>query len=240
MKKYQGFLLATTSGLAAAGSAQAADLPVKAAPAVAPALSWTGPYIGLHAGAAWQQAHMQLTGKYNYTARSESDSGFIGGGQIGYNWQKGNLVFGVEVDGSGLSGKPTAIDASSNPAKSFSSKISWLSTARVRAGLAVTDTMAYVTGGVAVGGVRSHFTDPGQTDITSYSNTRTRVGWAIGGGIEHMWNRNVTIALEGLFVDLGHHDWTFTNPSAGTGSKTTNFRANNQALIGRFKINYKW
>jgi outer membrane immunogenic protein len=65
------------------------------------------------------------------------------------------------------------------------------------------------------------------------SSNKTRVGWVVGGGVEHMWSRNWTIAMEGLFVDLGRA----SAPLTGT-SKTTRF--SNQAVIGRLKLNYKW
>ena len=60
--------------------------------------------------------------------------------------------------------------------------------------------MVYATGGVAFGGVKSqHVFD---ADTINSAN-KTRVGWVVGGGVEHMWTRNWTIAMEGLFVDLG-------------------------------------
>jgi opacity protein-like surface antigen len=60
------------------------------------------------------------------------------------------------------------------------------------------------------------------------------VGWAVGGGVEHMLNRNWTIGLEGLFVDLGRSNLTFGQ----SGNKTTRFQ--NTAVIGRLKLNYKF
>jgi opacity protein-like surface antigen len=57
------------------------------------------------------------------------------------------------------------------------------------------------------------------------------VGWTVGGGVEHMLNRNWTIGLEGLFVDLGRSTLNV---------KTSNLRFSNQAVIGRLKLNYKF
>ena len=232
--KSKGFLLATaaTGAAAFAPSAFAADMPLKAAPAyVPPAANWTGFYIGLHAGANWHQGHNSNVTGYGQAITTHS-TGFIGGGQIGYNWQRGNFVFGIEADGSWLSGK----GKSPGPAfasYSASNHVRWLATVRPRFGLAVGDTMAYVTAGVAFGGVKNSHTifneDPPK------SESKTRVGWTVGGGVEHMWTRNVTIALEGLFVDLGRSSVSdpFGNPF-----KTTRF--SNQIVIDRFKMNYKW
>jgi outer membrane immunogenic protein len=91
--------------------------------------------------------------------------------------------------------------------------------------------MAYVTGGLAIGNVRNvaNF-NPGFV----VSESKTRTGWTFGGGIEHMWTRNWTVALEGLYVDLGRK--AYTHPADAT--KTTRF--SHQAFIARLKANYKW
>jgi outer membrane immunogenic protein len=217
----KGFLIATSAGFAAAAAmpgAQAADMPIKAPRYIEPAASWAGWYIGVHAGAAWQQTTVD--------GKSFSKTAFIGGGQLGYNWQHGNFVFGLEGDISGLSGKNDLTIDGYNVARS---QIRWLSTVRGRFGLAVGDTMAYATAGVAFGGVKNSLFDG------TYSESKTRVGWAVGGGVEHMLNRNWTIGLEGLFVDLGRSHVNFN-----VEGKSGNFRFSNQAVIGRVKLNYKF
>ncbi len=235
MKK-KGFLLATSAGFAAAAvpGAQAADMPLKAPRMVEPAANWTGWYIGAHAGANWQRADSNTTiNSYGIGPFSTTGTGFIGGGQIGYNWQHGNFVFGLEGDGSWLSGKGTASTGTGSPPYSaVSNKISWLSTIRARFGLAVGDTMAYATAGFAFGGVKNSLVVGGSTPF--YSESKTRTGWVVGGGVEHMLNRHWTIGLEGLFVDLGRSTAVYPNDT----SKTTKF--SNQAVIGRVKLNYKF
>jgi outer membrane immunogenic protein len=229
----KGFLIATSAGFAAAAaampSAQAADMPIKAPRYVEPAASWAGWYIGVHAGAAWQNAQTDSSAfDFGYGSTSASKTGFIGGGQIGYNWQHGNFVFGLEGDISGLTGgKATAHLPDTYAA--LQSQIRWLSTVRSRFGLAVGDTMVYATAGVAIGGVKNSLVSAG---CCSYSDSKTKVGWTVGGGVEHMLNRNWTIGLEGLFVDLGKSN------VRSFGAKTTQFQ--NQAVIGRLKLNYKF
>jgi outer membrane immunogenic protein len=226
--RHKGFLLATAAGsvAAASGGAQAADLAYKAAVMPAPAASWEGWYIGLHAGAAWQQGH--ANGQPDYASLSQTTTtSFIGGGQIGHNWQHGNFVYGFEADISGLTGEGRVDNGSKGV---LAQKIKWLSTVRGRAGLAVGDTMAYVTGGIAFGGVSNTFNPGFAPGIKSES--KTRVGWTVGGGVEHMIDRNWTVGLEGLFVDLGRSTVTIAP------FKTTTF--SNQAVIGRLKVNYKF
>jgi outer membrane immunogenic protein len=228
----RGFLIATSAGFAAAAAmpgAQAADMPIKAPRYIEPSASWAGWYIGAHAGAAWQRtdANSAYQG-FAFDNNTFSNTGFIGGGQIGYNWQHGNFVFGLEGDISGLGGKNTG-QRQDSTGYQYQSRINWLSTVRGRFGLAVGDTMAYMTAGVAFGSVKNTV----NTDFGTYSSSKTRTGWTIGGGVEHMLSRNWTIGLEALFVDLGK-----SNGPVVDGDKTTRFQ--NQAVIGRLKLNYKF
>jgi outer membrane immunogenic protein len=238
----RGFLIATSAGFAAAAAipgAQAADMPIKAPRYIEPSASWAGWYIGAHAGAAWQKTDVtpKNAGVFDNDgyfipdpSASFSKTGFIGGGQIGYNWQHGNFVFGLEGDISGLSGRASADVTDGNGyGITYSSKIRWLSTVRGRFGLAVGDTMAYMTAGVAFGGVRNSVAFE---DGDTFSRSKTKTGWTVGGGVEHMISRNWTVGLEGLFVDLG-------NSSVDVGDDAR-YRFSNQAIIGRLKLNYKF
>lgn len=230
-KSQKGYLLATAGGVAvvaAAGGAQAADMPMKAPMLPAPAVSWAGWYIGLSAGANWQHATNTNNSDPYYGALNQAvttTSGFIGGGQIGYNWQDGNFVYGLEGDISGLTGRGKSVV---EDGKYFQNKIDWLSTVRARMGLAVGNTMVYTTGGLAIGGVDNKWTAYGG----SKSESKTQLGWTVGAGVEHMIGSNLTIGLEALFVDLGSSSVSLTN------GKTAHF--SNQAIIGRFKVNYKF
>src|SRR5271163_3508808 len=90
----------------------AADMPVKAPPpAPAPIFSWTGFYIGGNAGGAWERESNSLVITNNLFfapgaipgveasgSQTLHSSGFTGGGQIGYNYQSGNVVWGIELD----------------------------------------------------------------------------------------------------------------------------------------------
>src|ERR1700720_2030945 len=91
-------------GLSTVQLASAADMPVKAVAAPAPVFSWNGIYIGVHAGAGWGSKNFDfndLTPAAPFLWESSiSSNGFLGGGQVGYNWQNGWTVFGVEFDAS--------------------------------------------------------------------------------------------------------------------------------------------
>ncbi len=229
--KYKGFLLATAGGVALAPVAQAADLPIKAAQVLPPPLPmWQGAYVGIHLGAAWQDANNEYTqvNHGQYASVGTSNTSFIGGGQIGYNWQSGTWVYGVEADISGLSGSGGGSASARGTAYTADNKINWLSTFRGRIGYAPSNWMIYLTGGLAIGGVNNTWS----SRYAVKSESKTRVGWTIGGGLEYLVNPNWTVAVEGLYVDLGDSSTIVVGP------KTTRF--SNTAAIFRFKANYKW
>jgi outer membrane immunogenic protein len=248
----RGYLLATAGTItaaAAAGTAQAADmnLPLKApppAPVAAP--TWTGWYVGVHAGVNWQMSKAEYGNSGEGTRVGSlpagNTAGFIGGGQIGYNWQASPLwVLGIEATISGLTGEVTAQPEFNNTkGNGFSSKITWLATVRGRVGwLMDWDTMLYGTGGVAWGHVENSANPNGfasNSGFTTKSNSTTRTGWVAGAGIEHMFGgawQHWTLGLEVLYVDLGS-----STGNAAQGSKTTVFH--NRAAIGQLKLNYKF
>ena len=95
--------LALLASMALIGSAAAADMPAKMvtkAPIVAPPFSWTGFYVGGNAGYSWGRQCNSLTDPTGAILFGNSNcdrlNGFIGGGQLGYNWQYNQWVLGLE------------------------------------------------------------------------------------------------------------------------------------------------
>ena len=200
------------AALTAAGAiaAQAADLPTrKEAPApvfVPPPFTWTGFYIGLNAGGIFSSGSKNATlivpnsslwlSNYFPGGLGSGKTGFIGGGQAGYNWQTGAFVLGVvtDFDGTSLSSSRnfssapfTAAGLYNGDTLNVNSKVSldWLGTTRAKVGFVVTPDnrlMVYGTGGVAYGGGSSHFNvyDQRYNAYWSGSPSSTRVGWTIG------------------------------------------------------------
>ena len=133
-------------------AANAADLPRRhaAMPVKAPeyvaAFNWTGAYIGINGGGGWGRSNWSAIGTDFNT------SGGMVGGTIGYNWQTGPAVFGLEgdLDWSGVKG-----DTSCGVAGTCETRNDWLGTARGRIGYAFNRVMPYVTGGLAVGNIKA-------------------------------------------------------------------------------------
>ena len=267
MRKQVLFGLAAIGIAALSGPVVAADLPMKA-PSMAPvayAPSWAGFYIGGNIGVTRQEARWDdfdqgalVSGTegaggciFSCDSNVQNKTGFIGGGQIGYNLQSGSLVYGVEADISGLDGKMFT-DLSplrGNLDTSITQGIDWLATFRGRAGLAVDRTMIYITGGVAIGGVKNSVASVcagdalakgrcGSDDNIFLDSNDTRVGWTVGGGIEHMLTPNWTLRGEALFVDLGQTGVIQTINTANADAFSGRFA--NQVVIGRLGVNYKF
>jgi outer membrane immunogenic protein len=189
-------ILCALASLAIGGSALAADLPYKAPPKPR-VYDWTGFYIGAHAGYLWGRARVVENGVV--TDPNAPLNAFIGGGLVGANIQKDNLVFGVEGDigfthahGTGAAvALPNLYD------------INWTGHARGRIGYAVDSTLFFVAGGLAVADFK--FTEGGGGPILIVG--QKFVGASIGGGVEYGFSRNVVGRLEYLYDWFGEKSY---------------------------------
>jgi outer membrane immunogenic protein len=200
-------------------SASAADiqrrqaLPAKAPIYMAPPYNWTGFYVGINGGGAWGNSDFSApfpTGTFDL-------SGGLVGGTIGYNWQMGQLVFGVEgdIDWSNIRGSTACA------LTSCETKNDWLGTARGRLGYAFDRFLPYVTGGAAFGNIKTNIPGVGSTSDTN-------VGWTLGGGIEAAIAGPWTAKVEYLYVDLGR------------GGSTLGSDAKFNANVVRAGLNYRF
>lgn len=252
--KYTRISFAIVTSVAVLSAAQAADLPVKAVPIYTPAVTtWTGFYAGAHLGAVWHLNETSIFGSgendegawdasYNGSIGKAHGAGFIGGGQAGYNWQIGDTVLGLEATISGLTGKATARNDYANgvgAGNTIESKINWLATFRGRAGwLMHPDTLLYATGGLAVGGVKNVAAPSGLAfpGYDSASENKTKTGYVVGAGMEHRLNRDWSVAVEGLYVDLGSSSAPWVSNMLDNGI-VVHTRFKNSAVIGMLKVN---
>jgi outer membrane immunogenic protein len=210
----KGTLFKTTilAGMMATGLAQAADMaPVSKAapPVVAPTWRWTGLYIGGHVGAGWGTSEwgdlsIPQLGTIPGTFASYNVNGFLGGGQIGYNWQSGWMLLGIEADASGADIKGSGVCTENMCA----SKINALGTMTGRIGGTADRALLYLKGGAAWVHERQSLAFNDMNGPNTASSTRTHWGWTIGGGVEYAFTPNWSGRLEYNFMDLGtdrHH-----------------------------------
>jgi outer membrane immunogenic protein len=191
MKK---FLLAGVVIISASTAAMAADL---AAP-VPVVYDWTGFYLGLNAGAAWDNSSFEID---NGTVFSLDDDGaaFTGGVEAGYNWQMDSFVMGVETDFNYLGFHE---DRDFGGAASIDFKENWFGTLRGRLGFAADNLLFYGTGGLAYGNAKVEACN----GLVCDSESNVNWGWTVGGGAQYAFNQNWILGAEYLYVDLGSPD----------------------------------
>ncbi len=247
-----------------AGSAFAADLPSrKVAPAYiapAPVFTWTGFYLGLNAGYAWDStayATSMLPGSHlgalaNVLSVSASGTGagsrggFTGGAQAGFNYQMGMFVAGVETDiafvpkafslnGSGIltTGNPYLINHSINSGV--------FGTVRGRLGVAFDRALIYATGGLAyrTGNYSWNYFDT-LFAATGGASAGLKLGWTIGGGVEYAFAPNWTVKAEYLHSDFGTVDTTGIVVSTTGGVNVVSTSARHRSDLVRLGVNYKF
>jgi outer membrane immunogenic protein len=211
-------LIALSGAAAAADLSRPAPAPYyKAAPAVVQVYNWTGFYIGVSGGGAFGSSAWDRTGSRNI------DGGLVSG-TIGYNWQFGQTVAGLEGDmgWAGISGSTTT-----NCPLGCKTNDTWLSTVRGRLGYAADRFMPYVTAGGAFGDIR--------TSTPGFSSGENRVGWTVGGGLEAALTGHWTGKVEYLYVDLGSFNCGL-NCGAGLTTDNVSFHTN----VLRAGVNYKF
>jgi outer membrane immunogenic protein len=194
--------------VAIASQASAADMAVPAsapvytkAPEYSPATNWSGFYIGGHLGYDWGRTRVVDNGVL--TESSVPMSGVIGGGLVGYNWQMGSFVYGLEGDFgvSNLIGH--GVRAAPVPLAPNQYEVDVSGNIRGRVGFTVLpDTLLYAAGGLAL--ANFDFRENG----TPLGASNTLTGWTLGAGIDHAFTKNVIGRLEYLYADYGHKDFT--------------------------------
>jgi outer membrane immunogenic protein len=267
MRRFQCALLAAVAAIGFTSIASAADMPVKApvykaAPAIA-APNWAGWYVGANAGWVGSTSNTITntgtdTGAFGLGSSIGTEipaaidlgySGFIGGGQLGYNWQAGNWVYGLEADFDGASAKSSATipDApafglfapvTTNAAR----ELDWLGTFRGRIGITpAAPFLLYATGGLAVGkhqlgiGVVAPAALP-PANLFNQTST-TSAGWTIGAGAEWMFAPHWSLKAEYLYVDLGSISSTI-NYAYGANTSSLTATVRDTMNIVRGGINY--
>jgi outer membrane immunogenic protein len=215
--------LATATALIS-GPVLAADLrmPVKA-PVYAPApYNWTGFYIGIQGGGGFGDldwTYLSVPGGIPIGAADHRTRGGLVGGTVGFNWQAGSWVFGIEADyaWADISGSTPC----PNPDFSCQSRLDSFGTARGRVGMAMNQVLLYATGGAAFGDQNIRTVQllgvgvpPTGTPVNGSSNFA--VGWTAGGGLEWGFMGNWSAKVEALYFDLGTDNYTVDFPALQT------------------------
>jgi outer membrane immunogenic protein len=245
--KYKVALMAPL-GLVPFGAqpAAAADMPVKAPHVTSFDPSWSGFYAGVNLGVI--SDHSRQTefpgGGYCFfdntncaSTNSQTATGVLGGAQIGYNFQTGALVYGVEVDFDLSSARKTTTGASVLGLGNWTAQngVKEFGTARLRLGYAFDRALVYATGGLAYANMNNAFLASGNAGYSWSATTGWRAGLTVGGGVEYMVDPKWSIRGEALFYDLGRMDHF---PTEGAGRPLAPLTDHMTGAIARIGLNY--
>jgi opacity protein-like surface antigen len=238
------------AGGGAGGSSNPALVYKAAAPASQP-WTWSGYYLGAHAGYGW--ASDPFSNRIvNFVPLNGIDSrGFVGGFQAGANWQSGPIVGGLEIDLSGTDIKGSVSNSTSANGiidqGTQTDKLDWFGSARARLGYLVTpDVLLYGTGGP--GWARMVTDQEGVVTTVGFPPPTTTsavtpvwmFGWVAGAGVEaRLWNTNWLARLEYLHYDFGSGSSSQTIP-AGGGLVTTTTSGHQTNDVLRAGLSYKF
>jgi outer membrane immunogenic protein len=179
---------------------QAADAPrpYRVPPPPPPPLfyNWTGLYVGVHVGGGWSDLGGNLAG-----FGGNNGSGFIGGGQVGYNYQIGQWVWGLEVDVSGSGIKNTF-----GIPGLMTANINWdvLTTVTPRFGYAFDNWLVYGKAGGAWADISVSASSPFIVGGTMSAGGGTGSGWVVGIGAEYAFRNNWSAKVEYNHFDFGN------------------------------------
>ena len=215
------------------------------APVPAPECNWTGFYIGLNVGGQWGHSENKDLDDYNALDKpwGYDESGVVGGGQIGYNYQWNWLVLGVEGDVGYMNLDGNGTEPGSPGGDTFGKSDSdFYTTMRGRLGFAWGHWLFYGTGG-AIGVnyetkvIDDCATGPCGPGLIHASEQDFNWGWTAGGGIEYMLNCHWTVRAEYLRFELDDQDFSAQNNFA---NGPFGFHGTTEGNIMRAALNYKF
>lgn len=251
MKKSFVWALASAISIVGLGAASAADMAVKAPPiALPPPCVWCGFYAGLNAGGSWSNnaADYTFLGATPpiFASASPQQSSFIGGGQIGYNWQWNSFVLGIEGDIAWRDRTATAnllpfVPGDTIDQVNTTNRQGWIGTIRPKVGVAWGNVLLYATAGGAFGEVDHSYQEirvtTGQQRILADSTTKS--GWTAGAGFDWMFMPSWSVGVEYLHVDLGATTLAQgASVSGGLAFPASQTRFENKSDIVRAKVNW--
>lgn len=221
---------------------RAAEMPVKAPHPAQRLTTWNGLYAGVNLGYGLGRnptSYFSSTVGQTETFRV-SPGGVLGGGQVGYNWQFGRAVTGLETDVQATAMKDSAcvfscVHAFFNLSANVDQKVPWFGTTRARLGyVGDSGALFYVTGGVAYGERKTNINHIQGILTAAVSLDDTKAGWTVGGGIEMPVDNNWRVKAEYLYMDLGSQTIAFSVAPNADVVETSTFRES----VFRLGVNY--
>jgi outer membrane immunogenic protein len=236
-------VIASASAIALTQIASAADLPRKAPaytpPPLPPAFTWTGCYIGAHAGGGWGDKTISVPSLLPGVSATGHVDGFLGGGQAGCNLQfGGNWVIGIEGEGSAADIRGDLTRTILGITGTGSAKTNWIASATGRLGWAWDRWLIYGKGGAAWAHDEYSLVIP--VFLEQETANQTRTGWTVGGGVEWaVWN-NWSVKAEYDYYDFGTSSVTLDGTFAGAPIAVPGVEIRQRISVGKLGINYRF
>ena len=232
--------LAVAIAIGAPLTAYAADLPMAPPPPpmapafVPPPFTWAGIYVGGNIGWGWTNVNLTDTGPAPFgfgavfplgSTQSVSQNGFLGGAQVGVNWQFQQFVVGAEADFDATAIKNNQNNGGLGGFASYSDP--WVSTFAARFGWAADHTLFY---GKAGGAYMQEKFSGSFSDGSTVSGSFNRWGWMLGAGVEYAVTNNITLKAEYNYLNFGTQNQTLTPNATDLATGTFTFDSNNSKL----------
>ncbi len=192
-------------------------------PAPVAPYSWTGFYIGIHGGGAWfdkdwfypcTPTNLLIPLPCDLSQGGHTGASWLAGGQIGFNYQVGQWVWGMEAQFSATQIKGDNLDIAFPTQERLHSRTDFIGTVAARLGLAWDRVLLYAKGGFAWVHDDYWLTLAPQQILagsTFATADETRWGWMVGAGIEYAFAQNWSVKLEYNYLDLGTKRIAFTS-----------------------------
>ena len=237
-------------------------------PAKADGYDWTGFYAGVNSGVAVGDAKTDVTvpwagpsGYFFFTSarsinsigdRSIDDVGYTGGAQLGFDYQLGMLLAGLETDFQYFhlndSNRVNQVYPCCAPESYHIENelnTSWLYTLRAKLGVAWDRFLVFGSGGLAVTDLEEHFRFNDNSGFAREKGTlkTAKPGWAAGAGLEYALMDNVSVRAEYLHVEFGRESQrenTFHSLCCGPDPDRMKHSIDLQSEIGRIAVNYRF
>ena len=193
--------------------------------------AFDGLYVGAHTALGKHKVNRDCTIGFDNSANDTVTPvipNLSAGARLGYDYQYGSIVTGVVADWSWHGDRRNYYGGGSG----FHTKCDWVSTLRVRSGLAIGDYLAYATAGGALSRLNTLWWNVSDTGRGMYEYKKNQLGWVVGVGAEKNLLNGWSVGIECLYTQLGSRSKTISLSGA-------TFKHRDSMWSGTVSLNYR-
>jgi outer membrane immunogenic protein len=222
------------------------DAPMESVPACA-AAQFGGFSVGGYIGGAQSTSSVSDIDDWNTGATYEHEtSGFAGGVQVAYDFARCHTLIGIVADATFLNADKSGLYDDDDE---YKTSMEWMSTVRLRAGVALDNLYLYATGGIAFADLNNRMRDITELDedetYPSWKSDSSRVGWTVGAGFEYALSSRLMFMTEVLYADFGNDDSTgyyraFDDGGALEDEEAYRARFSDEVVVAKVGLTYRF